>query len=312
MKQLLSADVFTSLKQHRRNLLRSLCVSAGLLLGTSAMAQVSVTVPNSNLTGAFLGPLANTQRTYQMIIDDTLLTTLNGKYINSISFRLPASVSNNLPVNTTTYSSYEVWLSDGVDPVNRQLNFASNVVGTQTMARSGTLVIPAGAFTTGANPNAFSFQIMMDTPWLYNGTNLVIEIRHTGSDGSSASMQAASVSSTGYGTEYTACWQGTGNVSQGNFTYVQINALDNLGVHSVEIDPELTVYPNPAKDEIFVKSNRAYKSAEVVNYLGQTVLRRDLKENSEQLNVSHLPTGNYLLKLTSREGSITVTKFIKE
>ncbi len=311
MQKKLSIRKSLSIIRKGKRTLRMIFVSVFTFAGTLAMGQTNVTVPNDNLVAAFLGPLSNSARTYQMIIDDTMLTALNGKYINSIAFRLPASVSNPWPATATTYSSYEIWLSDGVDPANRQLDFLANVVGTQTMARSGTLTFPVGVMTTGTNPNAFSYDIMLDTPWLYTGTNLVIEIRHSGSNASSTSVHAAPATSNRYGIDYTACWRGTGNVAQGNFAYVKINAQDNMGVHSVEIDPELTVYPNPAKDEIFVKSTVQYRFAEVVNYAGQTVLRRELN-SLQRINVSELATGNYILKLSEREGQSVVTKFIKQ
>lgn len=282
------------------------------LFGAMLMGQTSVTVPNDNQTAAFLGPLANSSRTYQMIIDDTMLTTLNGKYINSIAFRLPSTVSNPWPANATTYSSYEIWLSDGVDPANRQLDFLANVVGTQTMTRSGALTFPPGAMTSGSNPNAFSYDIILDTPWLYTGTNLVIEIRHSGSNAASTSVHAAPTGSPQYGIGYTACWRGTGNVAQGNFAYVKINAQDNMGVHSVELDPQLSVYPNPATDEIFIKSDRQFTSAEVVNFAGQTVMKKELKPSAQQLGISQLEAGTYLLKLSTKEGTTTVSKFIKK
>lgn len=64
-----------------------------ILLSITAKAQTTVTIPNLTTTSSFTGPFANNTRTYQMIIDDTQLTALNGKYLTSISFRLPSTAA---------------------------------------------------------------------------------------------------------------------------------------------------------------------------------------------------------------------------
>ncbi|WP_299180239.1 T9SS type A sorting domain-containing protein [uncultured Chryseobacterium sp.] len=283
------------------------------LFSTSTLkAQTSLVLPNLSVTGTFLGPFANATRTYQMIIDDTQLTTLSGKYLTSISFRLPASAASAWPASDATFSSYEIYLSDGVDPVNRQLDLVANVVGPQTQVRSGSLLIPAGSFTVGGNPNAFTFDVTFDTPWLYNGTNLVIEIRHTGSNSTSASSHAATTSASGYGTLFTACWKSTGNVMNGNFVFVKINSVDALGIKSVEFDDDLSVYPNPAKEFLYVKSLKDISEFNIFNMVGQKVLSERNTADSSKLNVSELPKGTYVLQMIDKNGNARSTRFVKE
>lgn len=291
------------------------CLLSWLLISFSVAtlkAQTSKVVPETTVTGSFLGPYANATRTYQMIIDDSQLTSLSGKYLTSISLRIPASASAPWPATDATFPSYQIYLSDGVDPANRQLNFAANVVGPQTQVRSGSLVIPAGSLTSGSDPNAFSYDLTFDTPWQYNGTNLVIEIRHTGSNVSSSSTHAAATSTSGYGTLFTACWASTGNVMQGNFSYVKINAVDALGVKSVEIGAELSVYPNPAKEFLYIKSAKDMSEFHIFNVSGQKVLSQKNSAKTPQLNVSGLPRGNYILQMIDKDGNSSSTKFIKE
>lgn len=286
-----------------------------LLISFSAAelkAQTSKVIPENNTSGSFLGPFVNSARTYQMIIDDSQLTTLSGKYLTSIEFRLPGSASASWPATDATFPSYEIFLSNGVDPANRQLNFAANVVGTQTKVRSGSLLVPAGSLTSGSDPNAFGYVITFDTPWLYNGTNLVIEIRHTGNNATSTSTHAATTSTSGYGTLFTACWQGTGNVAQGNFSFVKINSVDALGVQSVEIGDNLSVYPNPARDFLYIKSARDVVEFHIFNMSGQRIFSQKNNAKTSQLNVSSLPRGNYILQMTDKEGNSGSVKFIKE
>ncbi|SMP02510.1 T9SS type A sorting domain-containing protein [Chryseobacterium profundimaris] len=274
-----------------------------------AKAQTTVTVPNLTTAVAFTGPFANSTRTYQMIIDDSQLTALNGQYLTSISFRLPSTASNPWPAANTTYPDYQIYLSDGVEPANRQLNFAANIVGTQTQVRSGSLLIPAGSVSNNGN---FTFEITFTTPYLYTGTNLVIEVRHTGSDGTSTSIAAVGTSASGYGTLFTGCWASTGSVMQGNFTYVKINSTSSLSVKSVEINGGASVYPNPAKDQLNVKSPNEIIELHIYNMAGQKVLSQKNSVKNPQINISVLTTGNYILQTIDKNGNSTSTRFIKE
>ncbi|WP_083862138.1 T9SS type A sorting domain-containing protein [Flavobacterium sp. B17] len=280
-----------------------------MLMFSSVKSQTTVTVPNLTVTGAFTGPFANSTRTYQMIIDDSQLTALSGQYISSISFRLPTSATAAWPVSDTTFPDYQVYLSNGVDPVNRQLNFAANVVGTQTQVRSGSLSIPAGSVS---NNGSFTFNINFNTPYLYTGTNLVIEVRHTGSNGTTTSIDAAGTGTSGYGTLFTACWSASTSVLQGNFSYVKISSGSVLGVKSVEIDGSTTVYPNPVKDQLFVKSANDIVELNIFNLIGQKVYSQKNSLKNPQVDVSSLAKGNYILQTIDKTGSSTSTKFIKE
>ncbi|MDF2554014.1 MAG: C-terminal target protein [Chryseobacterium sp.] len=276
-------------------------------------AQTSKVVPENNTSGTFLGPLVNSARTYQMIIDDSQLTTLAGKYLTSISFRLSSTATVVWPSADTTYPSYQVFLSNGVNPADRQLNFAANIVGTQTQVRSGSMMIPTGAFTIGGDPNAFTYNITFDTPYLYTGgNNLVIEIRHTGSNGSSTGTHSMTTTTTGYGTLVSGCWQSTGNVLQANFSYVKISSLDNLGVKSVEIDGGLSVYPNPVKDYLYIKLAKDVSEFHIFNMVGQKVYSEKNNSKTPQLNVSNLSKGSYILQMIDKNGNAGTARFFKE
>lgn len=274
-------------------------------------AQTTLVVPNGNEGSAFIGPFGNAARKLQLIIDDTLLTSLIGKNLTSISFRLPASTTDSWPATSLIMSSFDIFLSDSVEPADRQLDFAANVVGTQTQVRSGDLVINAGSLTVGSNPNAFSFKILFSNAWKYNGGNLLIEIRHSGTGISSRTVQAAGTSSAGYGTLFSALWQSTGNVTQGNFTYVEITATDPLSTNSVEINGNSVVYPNPVKDILHIKSEKEFTSYTVYNAAAQMVASEKITGKSA-LNVARLPIGQYILKLTDKNGNTESIQFIKK
>ena len=278
---------------------------------TNTNAQTTLVIPSTNEGSAFIGPFGNAARQLQLLIDDTVLTSLVGKNLTSISFRLPASTAASWPAAQLTMADFKIFLSDSVEPGDKQLDFAANVVGTQTQVRSGSLLIPAGALTIGSDPNAFSFKITFNNSWLYTGGNLLIEIRHSGTGISSRSVQAASTSSAGYGTLYSAVWQSTGAVLQGNFSNVEITADGQLGSTSVKIGANSLIYPNPVKDMLFVKSEKEFISFSIYTMTGQMVFSEKISGKTS-VNVSRLPIGNYLLKLTDKNGNVENTQFIKK
>lgn len=193
---------------------------------------------NTPGTTSFLGPLANSQRTYQLLIHESLLTDLVNKEIQAISWRLPTSATANWPVADVVFTTYDIYLSGSVPPANRSFTFADNIVGPQIQVRSGPFTARQDEYTFGNTPNTFGSEIMFNNYYLYTGGHLLIEIRHQGFTGTSRSIDAIGTSITGYGTMFSALWQSsytptTG--SQGNFGVVKLTYDDPIPV-------ELTSY----------------------------------------------------------------------
>jgi len=268
-------------------------------------------------TGTFLGPYSNAARTYQLLIASSQLTNLTGKYLNSLAFRILPTASASWPTADVTVSDYDIYLSGSVDPANRSLTFASNVVGTQTQVRSGSLTIPANSVTTGGNPNAFSFYINFTTQYLYTGGNLLIEIRHpafTGTSISTESVLASGAPGNGYGVTVSACWTGSYNTgatsgSQGNFSVVSLRASDVLGTTTFE-SLQVSVYPNPSSGEIHMDGNVEIYKIKAYNMLGQLVLEKAINSQTSTVDISNWNAGTYIVEMETETG-IKKQKVIK-
>ena len=78
----------------------------------------------------------------------------------------------------------------------------------------------------------------------------------------------------------------------------------DLGVDEVEND--FTVYPNPAVDLVYFKNVSEADNAEIYDLNGKLILSKPIMEigNNQSINVSELPSGNYLLKLSDKSTSI--------
>jgi hypothetical protein len=70
---------------------------------------------------------------------------------------------------------------------------------------------------------------------------------------------------------------------------------------------QILVYPNPATENVNVKSDFTISSIEVMNYTGQTVYRNTtVSGKSTQFNVSNLQAGIYFLRIATDQGTRTV------
>ncbi|MBL7720286.1 MAG: T9SS type A sorting domain-containing protein [Flavipsychrobacter sp.] len=81
-------------------------------------------------------------------------------------------------------------------------------------------------------------------------------------------------------------------------------------VSSVKVGGSVSLYPNPANNELTIRGDKSVTSCTVLNQAGQVLLRRDVKDGSATLNVKHLPAGMYFVNVVGASGS-EVLKFIK-
>ncbi len=81
-----------------------------------------------------------------------------------------------------------------------------------------------------------------------------------------------------------------------------------LGIDEVDVSAiKLNIYPNPTSDVIHISSNVELTKLELFDILGKQVLTT---KNCQELNIAHLKTGVYLLKMQSSKGQLT-QKIIK-
>ncbi|MFK5983450.1 MAG: T9SS type A sorting domain-containing protein [Flavobacteriaceae bacterium] len=96
----------------------------------------------------------------------------------------------------------------------------------------------------------------------------------------------------------------------GNTTLVGSVEDCNLSISETELQDFVSVYPNPVKNrfQISTNSNLDIHKIQVLDLLGKILL--DTK-NTQQVNISQLPTGLLFVKIYTNKGSL-VKKIIKE
>lgn len=85
-------------------------------------------------------------------------------------------------------------------------------------------------------------------------------------------------------------------------------SLSTLSVDDVS-GLETLIYPNPAREKLWIAVDSPLKRVEIYDYNGRLVLEK--KVNSDSVSLDELPKGNYVIRLFNETGE-TVRKLIRE
>jgi hypothetical protein len=94
-----------------------------------------------------------------------------------------------------------------------------------------------------------------------------------------------------------------------NFAFELMKFPTNVAtVSKVE---DITVYPNPARDEVNVifNANAGIKNIAVYNLIGKPVMVYKVSGNSAKLNIESIPSGIYFLRMVDGQGHVITRKF---
>ena len=83
------------------------------------------------------------------------------------------------------------------------------------------------------------------------------------------------------------------------------------GISTVTAQQQVSIYPNPAHNEIIVTGN-GLSIITISNTIGQIVQTRKAAATQERIDISSLPPGIYLVTVTGTDGSRAVSKVIKQ
>jgi len=90
---------------------------------------------------------------------------------------------------------------------------------------------------------------------------------------------------------------------------VQITRTSQASIDDIVLNDRISIYPNPTKDEIFIKTDLQIEKVEIYSILGNLlILENNFKDKISVLNLS---VGNYVLKIYTNEGTIT-SKIVKQ
>lgn len=87
------------------------------------------------------------------------------------------------------------------------------------------------------------------------------------------------------------------------------NPLTSLNETSLE-DLSITLYPNPASEEVYLSSENIILSVDIFNFLGQKIYQTEVKATEKKLSTQSLSKGVYMVGVNTDKGYI-VKKLIK-
>lgn len=139
--------------------------------------------------------------------------------------------------------------------------------------------------------------------------NVLVEFRGDGVDGN--------IATAGVGMNYTGTKIDNFYISyeaddfKQLIDFYKLPFVQLLGVENFD-QTSLSVYPNPSKDFIHIKSNSLVNGIKIYSMGGKLVHSQLLSSTQSSVNISSLPIGIYIAHITLEDGSIQNVKLIKQ
>lgn len=95
--------------------------------------------------------------------------------------------------------------------------------------------------------------------------------------------------------------------------YPDLNCYDTGGIFmnlaDVSLENDITVYPNPAKEEVNILSTSSINDIEIYDIMGRRIFQTEVRDYSKTINLSLFRKGVYIAKINTEQGIIK-KKFI--
>lgn len=98
------------------------------------------------------------------------------------------------------------------------------------------------------------------------------------------------------------------------FSGEMLGQYSQVGTYANQ-EPKISVYPNPAKDFLYIKSanpNIKIKSVTFYSILGSTISEMDINANYSEIRVDKMKSGKYLMRYTLSDNSQKTISIIKQ
>lgn len=96
------------------------------------------------------------------------------------------------------------------------------------------------------------------------------------------------------------------NVSTGIYYYIH----NSLSTEEHSFSKSITIYPNPATDELFIQSETSIERLEIFDCSGRKILT-NRQPDIKKIDIPHLVSGIYMIIIKTTDGNTNRMKFIK-
>lgn len=160
-------------------ILTSILVQTPSGSSTAALLILPTELDGLEGTGTQTALMNAAARTYQVQVSASQLEEIGiGELITGLALRLDtAAVSQS---SALAFSDYEITLAKAANPFGSiSANFAANMIAPMKVLDAG-LTVPADSYPSGGTPNAWGPALSFDSPYAYQGGDLVLLFSHTG------------------------------------------------------------------------------------------------------------------------------------
>ncbi len=216
--------------------------------------------------------------------------------------------------------AYKINPLNGTKISSKTYGQVANADGAFCVAQqTNGIIYIGGAITTTTQPNSVNYysNVLKLKSNLDSVTNISFE--DAGNDYSHNTNQLILTSDGGFA----AVIASYPNASQQQYWLIKADSngcyqsvcptvgLNDVSSGGVE-DWGVRVYPNPAKDLLYVEVSHTSTPLSVTNALGQLIIEEELVQNKKEIDISKLPNGVYFLKVKNKNGIEINRKFIIE
>ena len=183
-------------------------------------------------------------------------------------------------------------------PTNR----SNDVWYTVTVPASGTLTVE-----TDTTPGT----VMTDSVLtVFSGTcGALTEVGCNDDDGNGNFSKIVLTGLTPGDVLFIGVWKYGNFASDGEF---QLSAYDDSLLSNTSFENEnFRAYPNPVQNVLNLSYNKSISNVKVFNLLGQEVMTNAINANQSKIDMSHLASGTYLVKVTA-DNQVKTIKVLKE
>lgn len=218
----------------------------------------------------------------------------------------------------TTFTVQQVRMNvlSPMQPTEFTLNFRADNAGSPGTIEKTVVMAPSSQRIVGTESiyNVYEVTLNLENPivfeagthWLQPeafalvaGTAVFWELSLIGSNG--AVIQTS--------TDYGETWQQDSSGYQAVF-FISGECNPALGVSDMS-SSDFAYYPNPANDIVNIRTKKTITSVTVYNMAGQKIWSHGKIKNG-QIDISTLPKGEYMFKVTLKEGAKETFKIIKK
>ncbi|MFY9241645.1 MAG: T9SS type A sorting domain-containing protein [Polaribacter sp.] len=205
-----------------------------------------------------------------------LVSVINTTIANNTSANNKA-----VTINLKSASSYPVYFYNSIIYNNGGSN-SINILGTNgSSATFANNIIEGGDYSSNASDPMLrgDFKLLTGSPAIDAGDNSKIS------------------------SNITKDLEGSDRIQN---TTIDIGAYEfgssPLSTENVSFLSEISMYPNPVTNNLFIRSNQEIQKIEVYNLLGKKIIE---KENSSSINLSNLASSMYLVRVYSQKGIVS-------